>query len=327
MFKQRISAAFAVLAGKPVDNVQEEKVRVPVRVDRSGEYLRVTVGDAPDLYINDSTLRELSPFNLDLSSNKVVLQQKGSTKSIVVETPDSTSAANLHKKLKWDLDRKLRVQGIVFWAGLTAFLLIVLTEIVSGSGKAPTPPVAQTDPGKWPALEQKANDGQFGLKEAFPTSLEGTPAVVDMKVVRGTHGFPFTVAAGTNAHEIWVFSDPFCEACNYFERELMGLTGVTVHYVPTPIKGVPSANATLQVLCRDPNQRLGAWKAITQAGSVGEDGLSQQQRVQCAELVRTNLTAFQTLGFRGTPTIVSKDGRTFGGSLSKAQLLDWLNKK
>lgn len=141
---------------------------------------------------------------------------------------------------------------------------------------------------------------------------------VDFQALPLAQGIKFVQGAGRRP--LAVFSDPDCPYCRKLEQELVRLDDVTIHVFPMPIQSLHSGAARKAggVWCSaDPAQ---AWRAVL----AGEEAPAVTNE-DCMAPVAANVALAESLGFTGTPTLVSGDGRVLAGAVSAERLSAWLD--
>jgi thiol:disulfide interchange protein DsbC len=122
-------------------------------------------------------------------------------------------------------------------------------------------------------------------------------------------------APRTTKHVLYVFTDVDCGYCRKFHTEVRALNdaGIAVRYLAFPRAGVGSETygKMESVWCAKDRQA-----ALTSAKN-GE----RIQRASCNNPVKQQYELGQQLGVRGTPTIITDDGRELGGYVSAAELV------
>lgn len=120
---------------------------------------------------------------------------------------------------------------------------------------------------------------------------------------------------GEPAETVWVFTDIDCPYCRQFHQQIAAYNahGIEVRYLAFPRKGPGSEGwkRTAGVWCADDRRA-----ALTRAKSGGK--VEAQECEQSP--VREHYDLGREVGLRGTPMIVSEDGRVLGGYLPPDQL-------
>jgi thiol:disulfide interchange protein DsbC len=124
---------------------------------------------------------------------------------------------------------------------------------------------------------------------------------------------------GTGAKKVAVFSDPDCPYCRKMEPELAKLkdTTIYVYLMPLPMHG-DAAKKSASVWCSA--DRGQAWRNLMLKNELP---LAVER---CEQPLQQILSVAQAHGVRGTPTLVSEDGRVHAGFMSAEQIELWINK-
>lgn len=134
--------------------------------------------------------------------------------------------------------------------------------------------------------------------------------------------FSVRLSQGTKG-VVYVFSDPSCTFCRKLEPELdkLGAT-YTVHVFPVSVVGGnQSAARASQILCAQQASRAASWKAALSGDAPAGQGCQAGDAALAA-----NDQIFRTMGFGGTPTIISAAGDTVPDSIpnTAAAISQWL---
>lgn len=126
-------------------------------------------------------------------------------------------------------------------------------------------------------------------------------------------------ADGAQSKIVTIFTDVDCGYCARLHRQMADYNsrGITIRYLAFPRAGIPSESysKTVSVWCSD-DQRDAITKA--KAGTA-------IPAAECENPVEAHYLAGQSLGVRGTPTIVLDDGTVLPGYLPPDQLERVLN--
>ncbi|WP_151676424.1 DsbC family protein, partial [Acinetobacter soli] len=115
---------------------------------------------------------------------------------------------------------------------------------------------------------------------------------------------------GNGKRQIAVFSDPNCPYCKQLENQLDQLKNVTIYTFIYPIRS-QSVQPSKQVWCEA--NRAYAWNNLIRKGIV------PQTLTACANPIDRNLKLGQTLGIKGTPTLIFSNGFKAAGVVSAEQ--------
>lgn len=131
-----------------------------------------------------------------------------------------------------------------------------------------------------------------------------------------------TYVQGGGRRSLAVFSDPDCPYCRRLEADLTKLDDVTIHVFPLPIQSLhPGAAGKVAGIWCSP-ERAKTWREVL-VGAAAPRGFSED----CMAVVTANIALADKLGFRGTPTLVSGDGRVLSGALSAQKISAWLDSR
>lgn len=125
---------------------------------------------------------------------------------------------------------------------------------------------------------------------------------------------------GKGRRALYVFSDPDCPYCRRLEPELDKLDDVTIYVFLYPLESLHSdaARKAQSIWCEaDEKKRLELWHRVV---------LKTQDvaTAECPNPLQRNLALGESLGLRGTPTLIAADGRTLPGVVPAAAIEDWL---
>ena len=128
---------------------------------------------------------------------------------------------------------------------------------------------------------------------------------------------------GSGTRKVAVFSDPDCPYCQQLEKELAGVTDVTVYLYLMPLAQLhPDAprKATLVWCAADPAD---AWEAVV----IRHVGVPAGPNAECVAPLRDIATLAASLGIEGTPGLVFESGRVVPGFAPKDKLEEYLNER
>jgi len=130
----------------------------------------------------------------------------------------------------------------------------------------------------------------------------------------------FKRVRGDGSRRIAMFSDADCPFCARIEKELSGMTNVTIYTFPFPIDSLHPAAAqkSRQIWCSA--DRGKAWDDWFQSQKLPDN------KGDCANPVAANQALGEKLRISATPTIVFADGTVVPGALPLAQLEQMLAK-
>jgi thiol:disulfide interchange protein DsbC len=118
---------------------------------------------------------------------------------------------------------------------------------------------------------------------------------------------------GTGARRLAVFADPNCGYCQRLEKELSGVTDITVYTFVIPILGEDSVEKARSIWCA--RARGTTWRHWM------VDGVAPPKGATCDTTALTrNLALQKRHGVVGTPSLVFEDGERVAGVLDAAAL-------
>lgn len=125
------------------------------------------------------------------------------------------------------------------------------------------------------------------------------------------------VQRGDGRRTLVVFSDPYCPACQRFEKVLAGIEDITIHYFMYPVIRPELADHSRAVWCA--TDRSKAWIDLALRGKPVAAG------AKCDTPIEKILELGDRLGVRSTPTLFLATGERVRGGLSAAQLKTFLD--
>ena len=120
------------------------------------------------------------------------------------------------------------------------------------------------------------------------------------------------IVRGNGSRKVAIFADPNCGYCKRFERDLLGVSDITVYTFLYPILSPDSLDKSQKIWCSaDKGQ---AWiDVMTKNASPAGDG-------KCNTAAIDKSLAFgKEKNIRGTPTIIFEDGDRVPGAMPIAQ--------
>lgn len=116
--------------------------------------------------------------------------------------------------------------------------------------------------------------------------------------------FTVTLSSG-KTHTLYVFSDPLCPHCRNFEKKLSAVSElVNIEIFPVSVIGGEQSEQRIAAVLGENNRdtRKSRWETVmtTDNKLVSSNLMSDE--------INANNTAFQMLGFSGTPTVLSDSG-------------------
>ena len=129
-----------------------------------------------------------------------------------------------------------------------------------------------------------------------------------------------TTVRGNGSRKLAVFSDPFCPYCQDLEKDLQGITDVTIYTFLYPLERVhPGATEAARDI----------WCAPDRASSWSEWMLNRKAptRRECSDAPLTALGELgEKLRINSTPSLIFQDGTRFAGAIPAQQVEEFLAK-
>jgi thiol:disulfide interchange protein DsbC len=120
------------------------------------------------------------------------------------------------------------------------------------------------------------------------------------------------IVRGNGMRRLAIFEDPNCGYCKRFERDLLGISDVTVYVFLYPILSPDSVDKARAVWCS--SDRGKAWLDImTRDGAAPAGG-------SCATPLDENLAFGREKKITGTPTIIFENGERVPGAMAAADI-------
>jgi thiol:disulfide interchange protein DsbC len=145
-------------------------------------------------------------------------------------------------------------------------------------------------------LKTKENVTELRARQLNKVNFAALPFDSAIKIVRGN-----------GSRRIAMFEDPNCGYCKRFERDLMGVSDITVYVFLYPILSPDSMEKSKQVWCSA--DRGKAW-----LDTMVRDTLPQGEG-KCATPIDKNLAFGREKKIQGTPTIFFEDGERVPGAM------------
>ena len=150
-------------------------------------------------------------------------------------------------------------------------------------------------------LKTKENITESRMRQVNAIKWESLPLDSAIKIVRGN-----------GARKIAIFEDPNCGYCKRFERDLQGVTDLTMYVFLYPILSPDSIEKSKMVWCSA--DRSKAWlDHMVRDGAITGDA-------KCATPVDQILALGQSKRVTGTPTIIFENGDRVPGAIPVADL-------
>jgi len=149
-------------------------------------------------------------------------------------------------------------------------------------------------------LKTKENVTELRLRQVNAVRFDTLPFDSAIKIVRGN-----------GARKVAIFEDPNCGYCKRFERDLQGVSDITVYVFLYPVLSPDSVEKSKAVWCSA--DRSKAWldimvRDIAVAGDTA-----------CTTPIDQLLALGQSKKIHGTPTLIFEDGERAPGAIPIAQ--------
>jgi thiol:disulfide interchange protein DsbC len=145
-------------------------------------------------------------------------------------------------------------------------------------------------------LKTKENVTDARLRQVNAIKFEQLPLGDAIKIVRGN-----------GSRKVAIFEDPNCGYCKRFERDLQGVTDITVYVFLYPILAADSAEKSKRVWCAPDKGK--AWLDTMLRESIPTGDAS------CTTPIDKNLAFGQSKRINGTPTIIFENGERTPGAM------------
>ena len=148
--------------------------------------------------------------------------------------------------------------------------------------------------------KSKVNVTELRLRQVNAIKFADLPLDSAVKIVRGN-----------GLRRVAIFEDPNCGYCKRFERDLQGISDITVYIFLLPILAPDSVDKSKAVWCAP--DRGQAWLDLMLKGTLpGGDG-------KCNTPIDKVLALGREKKIQGTPTIIFEDGERVPGAMPIAQ--------
>jgi len=142
---------------------------------------------------------------------------------------------------------------------------------------------------------------------------------VDTKKLQRENAFKHVF--GTGKEVLYMFSDPDCPYCRRMQAQLEKLRDVTLYVFLFPLASIHSdaVRKSESIWCKSgDDEKWALWRSITVDDA-------QVPTATCINPLAKNASAAETLGVRGTPTLISSDGRMLPGFATSERIQTWLS--
>ena len=150
-------------------------------------------------------------------------------------------------------------------------------------------------------LKTKENVTEARMRQVNAIKWESLPLDSAIKIVRGN-----------GSRKIAIFEDPNCGYCKRFERDLQGVTDLTMYVFLYPILSPDSIEKSKMVWCSADRSKAWLDHMVRDAAITGD--------AKCATPVDQILALGQSKRVTGTPTIVFENGDRVPGAIPVADL-------
>ncbi|MFZ3324144.1 MAG: DsbC family protein [Usitatibacter sp.] len=120
------------------------------------------------------------------------------------------------------------------------------------------------------------------------------------------------ITRGNGSRKIAIFEDPNCGYCKRFERDLQGVTDITVYVMLYPILSPDSLEKSKAIWCSADPGKVWIDHMVRDAAVSGD--------TKCATPIDKNLALGQARRVRGTPTLIFENGDRIPGAIPVAEL-------
>lgn len=120
------------------------------------------------------------------------------------------------------------------------------------------------------------------------------------------------ITRGNGSRKIAIFEDPNCGYCKRFERDLQGVTDITIYVMLYPILSPDSLEKSKAIWCSADPGKVWIDHMVRDAAVSGD--------TKCATPIDKNLALGQARRVRGTPTLIFENGDRIPGAIPVAEL-------
>lgn len=120
------------------------------------------------------------------------------------------------------------------------------------------------------------------------------------------------IRRGSGRRVLAMFSDPYCPACQQFEKELARIDDITIYVFMYPVIHPELAEQSRAIWCSP--DRSKAWLDLALRGK------RPSANADCTNPLERNLVLGHRLGVNSTPTLFLANGERLRGGLSSAHL-------
>ena len=145
-------------------------------------------------------------------------------------------------------------------------------------------------------LKTKENITEARLRVVTAVKFDQLPLDDAIKIVRGN-----------GSRKVAIFEDPNCGYCKRFERDLQGVTDITVYVFLYPILAADSAEKSKRVWCAPDKGKAWLDAMLRETVPTGDSS--------CTTPIDKNLALGQSKRINGTPTIIFENGERAPGAM------------
>jgi thiol:disulfide interchange protein DsbC len=145
-------------------------------------------------------------------------------------------------------------------------------------------------------LKTKENITEARMRQVNAIKWEALPLEQGIKVVRGN-----------GSRKVAIFEDPNCGYCKRFERDLQGVSDITVYVFLYPILAPDSVDKSKAVWCAPDRSRSWLDHMLRDAAITGD--------TSCANPIDKLLAFGRSKRITGTPTIIFENGERIPGAM------------
>lgn len=149
-------------------------------------------------------------------------------------------------------------------------------------------------------LKTKENVTEARLRQVNAIKFGDLPLDDAIKIVRGN-----------GSRKVAIFEDPNCSYCKRFERDLQGVTDITVYVFLYPILAADSAEKSKRVWCAPDKGKAWLDMMLRETVPTGDN--------TCSTPIDKNLALGQSKRINGTPTIIFENGERVPGAMQIAE--------
>ena len=120
------------------------------------------------------------------------------------------------------------------------------------------------------------------------------------------------ITRGDGSRKIAIFEDPNCGYCKRFERDLQGVTNITIYVMLYPILSPDSMEKSKAIWCSADPGKVWLDHMVRDAAISGD--------TKCATPLDKNLALGQAKRVRGTPTLIFENGERVPGAIPMADV-------